>query len=491
MGTPGQPELPAWLETLRSGEGSAPPAAAKTGGTNYLADDFVDEGMLPSWMRPDRTVESSPSDSHAARRPAAQPAPVTDGAFLPTRGMSAGSLIDEQFLPSWMQESQTASTQAAQPAMPESISASSLVQPGVLPEWIRTIQPQSPAAAPLDLMQNAQQANSSQPISGNDLIDQQALPQWMTGQNNLSPPAGPGEPASLTAASLVDVHALPPWLREANQEQRRESGAAFSPVQPLPAPGYQQPVGQVPQYQPPDWQMPAPHSQVPNAQVPAPNYQPPDGQTPNMNSNLVAASLIDMNALPDWLRPAEEQQANSASLSLQQRSAENLRQASFGVPARPENVRVPSRPRGEMGYHEESEVAANAFASMLGVASAAPYFQGQQPRDAYGHPQGPAQPPQAFNAPAMGPSAGQGIPGMPPAAYAGQPQNQAYAPTPAAYQGGYPMGTMPGTPLQPPSSTHVPGTPPGPSSMNNGQSKPNAKPARRGIFDALRDFFFP
>ncbi|GAC1343389.1 MAG: hypothetical protein NVSMB27_03320 [Ktedonobacteraceae bacterium] len=485
MDTPGQPELPAWLETLRSGEGPAPSTAAKAGETHFSPADFVDEGMLPSWMRPDRTDEKSPSDSYAGRRPASQPAPDTDGTFLPTRGMSAGSLIDEQFLPSWMQESQAASAQAGQQAKPENISASSLVQPGVLPEWIRTMQPQSPAPAPLDLMQNAQQANSSQPISGNDLIDQQALPQWMTGQNTQSSTTGQGEQASLAASSLVDVHALPPWLREANQEQRRESAAAFSPVQPWPAPGYQQPVGQVPQYQQPDWQMPASNYQVPNGQMPTPNYQQPDGQTPNMNSNLVAASLIDMNALPDWLRPAEGQQANSA----QQRAAENLRQASFGVPARPENVRVPSRPRGEMGYHEESEVAASAFASMLGVASAAPYFQGQQPRDAYGRAQGPsqAQQPQAFfNAPAMGPLAGQGTPGMPPAAYGAQ--NQAYAPTPAAYQGGYAMGTMPGTSPQPPSST--PGMPSAPSSMSNGQSKPNAKPARRGIFDALRDFFF-
>jgi hypothetical protein len=211
-----------------------------------------------------------------------------------------------------------------------------------------------------------------------------------------------------------------------------------------------------------------------------------------MNSNLAAASLIDMNALPGWLRSAEEQ--GPASSAPQQGFAENSRQATFGVPPRPEYVRVPSRPRGDMGYHEESEVAANAFASMLGVASAVPYFPGQ--KDAYGRPQGPAQPlqPQAFNAtgapaPLMPPGLLPGQAGMP-AGYAGQPQNQGYAPAPAGYQGGYPMGNMLGVSPQPPSPTNVPGTQPGPSSMNNGQSRSQAKPARRGIFDALRDFFF-
>src|SRR5712691_8279199 len=106
MGTPEQPELPAWLETLRSSERPTSSTAGNTGGTNFSAADFVDEGMLPSWMRPERTdaADTSPADSQPARRPASQPAPNTDNAFLPTRGMSASSLIDEQFLPSWMQE---------------------------------------------------------------------------------------------------------------------------------------------------------------------------------------------------------------------------------------------------------------------------------------------------------------------------------------------------------------------------------------------------
>jgi len=46
-----QPELPAWLESLRAGERSAAPANPMA---NFSAADFVDEGSLPSWMRAER-----------------------------------------------------------------------------------------------------------------------------------------------------------------------------------------------------------------------------------------------------------------------------------------------------------------------------------------------------------------------------------------------------------------------------------------------------
>ncbi|HCP73433.1 MAG TPA: hypothetical protein DIU08_02185, partial [Ktedonobacter sp.] len=46
MASPEQPELPAWLETLRSG--------GSTGASNFSAADLIDEGTLPSWMQPGR-----------------------------------------------------------------------------------------------------------------------------------------------------------------------------------------------------------------------------------------------------------------------------------------------------------------------------------------------------------------------------------------------------------------------------------------------------
>jgi hypothetical protein len=55
-----------------------------------------------------------------------------------------------------------------------------------------------------------------------------------------------------------------------------------------------------------------------------------------------------------------------------------VRPGAYGVPPRPENMRVPSRPRGEVNPNESSELAANVFASMLGVASATPNYPAQQ-----------------------------------------------------------------------------------------------------------------
>src|SRR5438105_10008267 len=126
MGAPeqSQPELPAWLETLRSGER---PNASTTGTPNFSAGELIDEGMLPGWMRPERSemVDNTPSGKYPAQRPASLPGPNTDSAFSPTRGMPASSLIDEQFLPPWLQEKQVGAQ--------ENITASSLVQPEAWP----------------------------------------------------------------------------------------------------------------------------------------------------------------------------------------------------------------------------------------------------------------------------------------------------------------------------------------------------------------------
>src|SRR5205085_6321613 len=257
----------------------------------------------------------------------------------------------------------------------------------------------------------------------------------------------------LAASSLLDMNALPSWLREANQEQQPASAPAFPP----PAQPQQASAGQASNNQ-------TFYNQLPN------------GQVPTRNSNLSAASFIDMDALPDWLRPAEDQRQNEALSARQRGVADNAGQAPFGAPARPDNMRVPSRPRGEAGPHEESEVAANVFASMLGVASPAPYFPGQQARDASGRPQVPTPPPQSQQP--MGSGTG----------YAGAQPMQGNVQGP----GGYPMGPMTGGPGMPPQQAmpmNAAGIQPG-SAMNyggSGQSK--AKPARRGFLSTILDWF--
>ena len=437
MAAPEQPELPAWLETLRSG-GSA---TGNTGSSNFSAADLVDEGMLPGWMRPGReeNADNTPSGSHPARRPASMPAPNTDNAFTPTRGMPANSLIDEQSLPSWIQGQQEGSPSAGQ----QGISAASLVQPGALPDWIRSLETQSPTppSTPPGSVQYPQAGPAQQPISGHELIDQQALPQWMSGQDTSIPARGE---SGLPASSLLDTQSLPTWLREGSQEQRSQYAVPPQPpAQAGQAPDYQVPIGQ---------------GQIPN---------------PNTQNNLAAGSLIDANALPDWMRPNEAQRPGMASHPPQQNPAENPRQASFGVPSRSENMRVPSRPRAEIEYVEESEVAANTFASMLGVASVAPNFPGQQSRDASGPSQPLSQP--------LQPMPQSQSYGMPPGSAQGQQPlpNQHYGPAQGGTPAGYQMGQMP---------NNVPGMQPG-ARMQNDQLNANKKPGKRGFLSTILDWF--
>jgi len=177
------------------------------------------------------------------------------------------------------------------------------------------------------------------------------------------------------------------------------------------------------------------------------------------------------------------------------------RQANFGVPARPENARVPSRPRSEMGPYEESEVAANVFASMLGVASAAPHLPGQQRGQVPESMQPPVQqqpiPQQQWantaNMQGQGMPAGtiQGPPDQSmPAGYGspqnlqtqqgqqnpqGQQMNQRYAQAMGGYQGGYaPGNAMNNMPPQQGRPMNAAGTQPGGAPMPAGDSQAKA-----------------
>src|SRR5205823_2169787 len=97
---------------------------------------------------------------------------------------------------------------------------------------------------------------------------------WLSGEDTS---ASNSAQAGLAASSLLDVNALPSWLREANQEQQPGSAPAFPP----PTQPQQTTASQVPNNQ-------TFYNQLPNGQVSA------------RNSNLSAASFIDMDALPDW-----------------------------------------------------------------------------------------------------------------------------------------------------------------------------------------------
>jgi hypothetical protein len=492
------PELPAWLETLRSGErpGSSSTKPHGEEAPNFIANQLIDEDMLPSWMRPERRelTDSSPLESYPPRRSAATPAPNTDHEFTPKRGMDASSLIDQQSLPSWLREKQAAGQ------VQENIPAASLLQPETLPDWLKGARSQAPE--PSTAGQHAQPVIPPHDIKGNDLIDSKELPGWMSARNTPAAPSPqPGAQPGLPASSLLDANALPSWLRQADQEAQAAHAQAFPPPLQAARPPVQYNFNT-------NYDRP-PHDYLPPRQGVSPGQGEGDPAGFNQDqqrrqasgsqrsaaeeaagkSSISASSFIEMDSLPSWLRASEEQRQQGI-LPGQQSFADAAGQAAFGAPVRP----VPSRPRGEMPAHEESAVAANVFASMLGVASAAPYFPGQQAQNASGSQWAQAQQnaaqPQGIGGAAM-PNLGVSTPAapsgaMPPAYPSGSPN----------YMGGHPgQGyAQPGTPAMgdiPPAAPQQQAgmRNPAKQATDNGSGQTKAKQAKRGFLSTILDWF--
>ncbi|GHO88984.1 hypothetical protein [Dictyobacter formicarum] len=417
MGFQDQPELPAWLESLRAGERSATPPTNNV--PSFSPSDLIEEGAFPSWMRSER---GDARDNTAPNPPvSAHPTQFSDqaaaGGDFPSQGITAQSLIDEKSLPSWMQEGTPSGTPPPSPA-PGGFSASSLVQPDNLPEWMRTLQPPpvAPKANPTPAAPQPQARPVESPaspavapgFSARDLVDQQSLPSWMQPQNeqgaktgspnpvNQNPSATNSVQSGFSASSLLDVNALPSWLREGDQNSGQPP-RANNPVAPAPqeASWSAQPPAQSGWNQSPSgstW--PAAAGQTPSG-MQAPMQTPPvNAMSQPEGGSLSAASFIDPNSLPEWLRSSSGQPANTA-----QPQGAGSRPGGYGVPPRADNMRVPSRPRGEVNPSESSELAANVFASMLGVASATPNYPAQQPVEQPGQPQAYGQNPSGVQNP--------------------------------------------------------------------------------------------
>ena len=479
-GTQDQPALPAWLESLRAGD--RPAVEPKS----FSPEDMREDGMVPSWMQPNRTHDERSSNPYPSMRSSATPAPNTDEGYASERNISANSLIDANALPSWMQP------ERPQPAQ-QNIAASSLVQPEFMPDWMKTMQPSSSTqpSAPLPQQQKPptqQPPFPAQGFSAQQLIDPQALPNWMQQeggqhftpptQSSMPPTNQPGNGAAgqpgFAASSLLDMNALPSWMREgerSGQDQRGPQQQAWQAPQPPPQRGgyEQQPSWQAPQQQQP------PYPPVPRSNT--------SGQS--QGGALSMGSLIDVNALPEWLRSA----ADSSQSQQGQTEHAGYRYAgpntppNYTLPPRAENVRVPNRPRNEAGTNEGSEVAANVFSSMLGVASNAPQYpaQSQQQQGYPGYTGGQAM----GNAP-MPPNQGQGM--QNPQGYAtGQLGQQNYGQN---VQGSYPMqpgqGNYPGMGQQL-GQGNYPGQQQNQGQMPNQGEKPTKK---GGLFEAIRNFFF-
>ena len=470
----GQSELPTWLESLRVNERPNSTSAEQS----YIPmTDLFDDGALPSWMRPENAemMEKGNSGQYPAWRPASMSAPHTDEGIIPPEGIPARSLIDEQALPSWVQGNrQNIQAAGAMPVTPDSqgsFSAASLIQPADLPDWMKSLSQSSQPSVPQNNVWGGEQYPASQvrinsytpeppnvnsnPLpqrfSAQDLVDPQAVTHLMPGQPGQQAgyplaSAPQGEHSGLPASSLLDVNSLPAWLREEDQMQGQP--------------------GQMQAY--------------------AFNQS---GQIPTGNNGISGASLIDANALPAWL-PSYEAQQQAAMQSMG-----NVRPPSTsGTPPRIESVRVPSRPRGEIASHEQSEVAANVFSSVLGVASSAPYFPSAGPGSPWNAPsQNATSPSQGFQGGQPQPPVGTpwNAPSQP-SGFAGVPPAQGYYPvgyqegqqgvSPSGGYAGYvgpgasPVGAQPGMSPQPPAS--------GPG-MQAGFSKP----AKRGFIETIRSWF--
>lgn len=533
-GQAGQPELPAWLESLRAHERPVP--GGQESRQPFSMDELVDENSMPSWMRQDRqrVPEGGNSDAFPALAEPAQPGAGPETQNFAPSGLEAGSLIDERSLPAWMRDNQG----SGQPGASQNFSAGDLVDQRALPAWIKELgqaaQPQMPTqpaannyglpaqqpamnqyglpvqapAAPSPLsntsprvpqtppgVYNTPAATPTQGFSAHDLIDQQAMPAWMTGgQEPGAQPQNRPVPTEhgFSAGDLVDQRSVPTWMKDLQGPAKSDPISAMG----VPVNGSGQVLGQGQQGVPGGEGMPASALLDMNS-MPSWMREGTPGSAGNAQATalpgegMAAGSLIDMGSLPAWLRNGDNPQQTPQSGDAGPSSA-------HPVPARPE-MRVPSRPRNEIVGQEQSEVAANVFASMLGVSASAPALPDQMAANnnlgvAQGQPVFPGQQTQqpvipGWQSPSQPPTLNQGAqPQMwqtsgPLPAYGSSPAPNTYAPV--SQPGGKPPAQPPYTGLPTADSAAF-----GSAAGNQGQREPQAVGAKKkGFFDSIRDFF--
>ncbi len=421
-------ELPAWLQSLRS---DAPVRSSEP--SNFSAADFMEESDLPRWMQPNSGPDEEPDEEQygsqgmqgmqgtGSLRPSSFPGPTTDEGYV--RNISAHDLIDEQMLPDWMKSNGGGASNAPLEGQ-RHISASGLIQQDSVPDWMRNFpqeQPGTPQSAPSYQEHVPQAFNVSTPssFSAHELIDQQALPSWLREQS------GQGNQGSQESQQRQQMGSNPNWnaaqQQQASEPARHVAASSFIDMNSLPSWMSEASKSNMPDM-PVSSQQPGQQQYSASPQMPGQamwQNMPSQQQTPSQQSGLSAASFIDVNSLPDWLRASSEmgqsamQQAPTSSAQsmngaygVQGQAGQQGQQGqqgqgygiygTYGAQQRAENVRVPSRPRGDIGMNEGNEAAANAFSSVLGVASHTPQFsqgtpytaqQTQQPSPTY-----PAQP---------------------------------------------------------------------------------------------------
>jgi hypothetical protein len=366
-------------------------------------------------------------------------------------------------LPAWL-ESLRVNERLSSPANEQPFfSTEELIDEGEVPSWMRPENAElmekgnsakyaawRPASTPAPNTDD--ELGPPKGFSASSLIDEQSLPTWIYGnQQNSQATTGaafgaPDAQRNFSAASLIQPEALPDWMKSLPPSS--QPAAPYNSVWGGERPPDSSQVGINSFTSNPPPQSFSAHELIDPQAVPHWMSGQQAGFSPDAPGGLTGASLIDMNALPAWLRSSEAQQQTGMPAMGEARPVSN------GMNPRVD-MRVPSRPRGEMIAHEQSEVAANVFSSMLGVASSAPYFPSAGMQS---------------NAPSQT------------AGFAGAPPAQGY--NPAGYQGGQPaMARQP--------EAYGPGIPPERSRAGQ-RSKTNtsgSKPAKRGIIETIRSWF--
>lgn len=268
-----QPQQYQPSQPLQQPQSSPPPPPVRPG---FSMQDLVSEEALPEWLRQASAESAQPTQRQPV--PGANPysPPPTYPAAYPPMNQPTTPAYGGGFAP----------VPAEEP-------------PAALPD--------ASAFPPLESAGNYQ-APQSGGMSANSLLDPNALPSWLSGQQGHAPSDGLRGGDGLRAQSLVDETALPGWLR---------AEPASSPVQAPAAP----PPASVPAWggypaAPPPATAPAwggyPAAPAPAAPVapasPAGPYggyagmQPPPPAATNGQQGFSASSLVDPNALPDWMR---------------------------------------------------------------------------------------------------------------------------------------------------------------------------------------------
>ena len=397
--------------------------------SHFSMSELIDEGALPSWMRQEDGEMIEKGNS--GKYPAWRPASMS-APHTDAENIPPEGLAARSLIDEQSLPSWVQSSTGPMPVTPDSpknFSAASLIQPDDLPDWMKSM-PQSPQTP---VSQNSVWGAVQPPTNQTQANSTTPNPSYHN--PSLPPQSIQNESTGVNASSLLDANSIPAWLREGDQTQAHGSGQS--------------------------------------------------GQVSSGNSGLTGSSLIDANAIPGWLRSFDDQQQT------------NMQQAGYvrpyGTAPRIDNVRVPSRPRAENVPQEQSEVAANVFSSVLGVAASAPYFPpGESQAQNQLPAQGTAFPPQGLQSGQTQPPTGTqwNVAAQPPVS-PGNPQMQGY--NPAVYQGGQqvvnPLGGnagYPGMPQQPAGQNMSMGAT---MAQQPDTNTSNVKRAKRGFLDTIRSWF--